>query len=99
MGEIDWLNSSPAERLLQKQAADRTLHLDENGVLAADIVPISTWQVVSGTFRVEYFLLRKKHGKRRRIDRLKRGLVVPRSPTVKGESAKERVPMSIGTLS
>lgn len=90
VGEIDWLSSSPAERLLQKRAADRTLHLDDNGFVAADVVPFYAWDLRSSSLPA----IRQERAdrRRRRVDRVKRGLVVPQSRTVKGESAEERVP-------
>lgn len=86
VGERDWLDSSPAERLLRKQAADRALYLDDDGVLEADVVPRTRFDLIPEDGLANWALVRRElaHKIRIRVDRVKRGLVVPRSPTVKG---------------
>lgn len=86
VGERDWLDSSPAERLLRKQAADRALFLDDDGILEADVVPRTRFDLIPENGLASWALIRRELQDRirMRVDRVKRGLVVPRSPTVKG---------------
>ncbi|KAL9138307.1 MAG: hypothetical protein Q9175_000490 [Cornicularia normoerica] len=93
MGEKDWLDSSPAERLLQKQAADWLLYLDDDGLLDTHAIPYSRLTSASARRRVDWNSIEQEMQDRvrRRVDREKRGLVVPRSPIMKGESVEDRV--------
>ena len=94
VGEIDWLDSSPAERLIRKQAADRTLHLNDDGILEVEIVERHGLYSMPQDGYIRWGLIRQeqKDRNRRRVDRVKRGLVIPRSQSVEGESAKEDFP-------
>ncbi|KAF6217615.1 hypothetical protein HO133_006717 [Letharia lupina] len=84
-GQKDWLEPSPAENLLQKRATDRTFHPDDDGVLIRDD-PLHPIEYTRASIRRE-----SQNTHRRKDDRLKRDLMVPRSPTVKEASAGGRV--------
>lgn len=107
VSEIDFPDSSPAERLIRKQAADRTLYLNDEGGLEVDIIPCKGVYSTAENGYVHWSRRRRENEykrlrryilgeglskRRRRVDRAKRGLVVLRSPSMEGKSAEEHLP-------
>lgn len=94
VSEIDWLDSSPAERLIRKHVVDRTLHLNDDGILEVENFQRHGMYSMSQDGYIRWGLIQQqqKDRNRRRVDRVKRGLVIPRSLTVEEEPAKECFP-------